>query len=152
MGVDAYMEQILFFVIFLVSSMLLGAMLFFSFLVAPITFIKLEAKPAGQFIRSIFPHYYLIVIIFSLIAAILLALVQHTSAVMMFFITLSGLFSRQILIPKVNSYRDAEIAGDTSAKSKFDNLHRLSVGINGGQIILLIVSIVNIQQMGLRVT
>ena len=57
----------------------------------------------------------------------------------MLVIALSGLFSRQSLIPKINNYRDAEIAGDKSAKSKFDRLHRLSVGINGGQIILLIV-------------
>ena len=146
------MEQTLFVVSFLVSSMLLGAMLFFSFLVAPITFIKLEAKSAGQLIRSIFPHYYLIIIVFSLIAAILLTLAHQTSAVMMFFITISGLFSRQCLIPNINNYRDGEIAGDTSAKSKFDNLHRLSVGINGAQIILLIVSIMNIYQTGLRLT
>ena len=146
------MEQTLLVVSFLVSSMLLGAMLFFSFLVAPITFIKLEAKSAGQLIRSIFPHYYLIIIIFSLIAAILLTLAHQTSAVMMFFIAISGLISRQCLIPNINNYRDAEIAGDTSAKSKFDNLHRLSVGVNGAQIILLIVSIVNIYQTGLRLT
>ena len=144
------MEQSLFVFSFLVASMLFGAMLFFSFLVAPITFIKLEAKPAGQLIRSIFPHYYLIIIIFSLIAVVLLSLAHHTSAVLMLFIALSGLFSRQSLIPKINNYRDAEIAGDTSAKSKFDRLHRLSVGINGGQIILLIVSIVKIYQTGLR--
>ena len=143
------MEQTLFVVSFLVASMLLGAMLFFSFLVAPITFIKLEPKSAGQLIRSIFPYYYLIIIFFSLIAAVLLTLAHHTSAVLMLFIALSGLFSRQSLIPKINNYRDAEIAGDTSAKSKFDRLHRLSVGINGGQIILLIVSIVQIYQTGL---
>jgi hypothetical protein len=146
------MEQTLFVVSFLVAAMLFGAMLFFSFLVAPITFIKLEAKSAGQLIRSIFPYYYLIIIVFSLIAAVLLTLAHHTSAVFMLFIALSGLFSRQSLIPKINNYRDAEIAGDTSAKSKFDHLHRLSVGINGGQIILLIVSIVNIYQTGLRLT
>jgi hypothetical protein len=147
---DVYMEQTLFLVSFLVASMLFGAMLFFSFLVAPITFIKLEAKSAGQLIRSIFPHYYLIVIVFSLIPAVLLTLANHTSAILMLVIALTGLFSRQSLIPKINNYRDAEIAGDKSAKSKFDRLHRLSVGINGGQIILLIVSIVNIYQTGLR--
>jgi hypothetical protein len=149
---DVYMEQTLFLVSFLVTSMLFGAMLFFSFLVAPITFIKLDAKSAGQLIRSIFPHYYLIIIIFSLIAAFLLTLANHTSAVLMLLIALTGLFSRQSLIPKINNYRDAEIAGDTNAKAKFDRLHRLSVGINGGQIIVLIISIVHIYQTGLRHT
>ena len=146
------MEQTLLLVSFLVASMLFGVMLFFSFLVAPITFIKLEAKPAGQLIRSIFPYYYLIIIIFSLISAVLLTLTYQTSAVLMLVIGLSGIFSRQSLIPKINNYRDAEIAGDKSAKSKFDRLHRLSVGINAGQIIVLIVSIVNIYQTGLRHT
>ena len=146
------MEQTLLVVSFLLASMLFGAMLFFSFLVAPITFIKLEAKPAGQLIRSIFPHYYLIIIFFSLIALVLLAFAHHSSAVLMLLITISSLFSRQTLIPKINNYRDAEIAGDTSAKLKFDRLHRLSVGINAGQIIMLILSIVNIYQTGLRHT
>ena len=132
--------------------MLFGAMLLFSFLVAPITFIKLEAKPAGYLIRSIFPHYYLVIIIFSLIPAVLLTLAHHASAILMLAIALSGIFSRQILIPKINNYRDAEIAGDKSAKSKFDYFHRLSVGINGVQLIVLIISIVNIYQTGLRHT
>jgi hypothetical protein len=145
---EIYMEQTLFLMSFLVASMLLGAMLFFSFLVAPITFIKLEAKSAGQLIRSIFPHYYIIIIIFSLVSGVLRSFAHHTSAVLMFLITISGLFSRQILIPNINNYRDAEIAGDANAKSKFDRWHRLSVGINGGQIFVLIVSIVNIYQTG----
>ena len=73
-------------------------------------------------------------------------------ALLMLVIALSGIFSRQSLIPKINNYRDAEIAGDTKAKSKFDRLLRMSVGINGGQIIVLIISIVNIYQAGLRHT
>ena len=146
------MEQTLFVVSFLLTSMLFGAMLFFSFLVAPITFIKLEMKPAGQLIRSIFPHYYLIIIIFSFIAVILLTLAHDISAILMLFIALTGLFSRQSLIPRINNFRDSELAGDTSAKSQFDRLHRLSVAINGGQLILLIISMVNIYQTGLRHT
>ena len=138
------MEQTFFTVSFLLASMLFGAMLFFSFLIAPITFIKLEAAAAGKLIRSIFPHYYLIIIILSFVTAVLLILANHSSAVLMFIIGLSGVFARQSLIPKINKYRDGEIAGDLDAKSKFDRLHRLSVVINGGQIILLIISIVTI--------
>ena len=144
------MDQILILLSFLATSMLFGAMLFFSFVVAPITFIKLEAKPAGQLIRSIFPHYYLVLIIFSLIPALFLALVPHTTALLMLTVALSGIFSRQSLMPRINNYRDAEIAGDLSAKSKFDSLHRLSVGINCAQIIVLIIAIINIYQTGFR--
>ena len=147
---EVSMDQILILLSFLVTSMLFGAMLFFSFVVAPITFIKLEAKPAGQLIRSIFPHYYLVLIIFSLIPALFLALVPHTTALLMLTVALSGIFSRQSLMPKINNYRDAEIAGDSSAKSKFDSLHRLSVGINCAQIIVLIIAIINIYQTGFR--
>ncbi len=138
------MEQIFFILSFLLASMLFGAMLFFSFLVAPITFIKLDATEAGKLIRSIFPYYYLKIIILSFATAVLLTLANHFSAVLMFIIGLSAVFSRQSLIPKINKYRDAEIAGDVSAKSKFDSFHRLSVIINGGQIVLLIISIVTI--------
>ena len=43
----------------------LGAMLFFSFVIAPVIFKVLDAKNAGKFVRKIFPHYYLINLIFS---------------------------------------------------------------------------------------
>ena len=40
------------------TSIILGIMLFFSFVVAPVTFTALDEENARKFIRRIFPFYY----------------------------------------------------------------------------------------------
>ncbi len=136
------MEQILQFSGFTIAAILLGAMLFFSGLVAPVVFIKLDPKQAAAFIRSIFPHYYSVIIILSLISTCLLARGYDKPYLMMALVFLLGLISRQILMPRINTYRDAEIAGDKNAKITFNRLHKLSVGINATQIALLIAALI----------
>ena len=42
---------------------LFGSMAFFSCVMAPLIFIKLEAATASQFIRSVFPRYYLVILV-----------------------------------------------------------------------------------------
>ena len=48
--------------------LLLGGMLFFPIVVAPIVFTSLPELEAGQFLRSMFPRYYLFMIFFSALA------------------------------------------------------------------------------------
>ena len=40
------------------TSIIFGIMLFFSFVVAPVTFTALNEENARKFIRKIFPYYY----------------------------------------------------------------------------------------------
>ena len=40
------------------TSMILGIMLFFSFVIAPVVFTTLDEENARKFIRRIFPYYY----------------------------------------------------------------------------------------------
>jgi len=48
--------------------------------------------------------------------------------------TLAGfVLARQVLMPMINRARDAEVAGDAGAGSRFQRLHRLSVAFNGVQ-------------------
>ena len=42
------------------TSVILGTMVFFSFVVAPVTFTTLNEENARKFIRKIFPYYYLL--------------------------------------------------------------------------------------------
>ena len=53
----------------LAAAGVFGSMLFFSAVVAPLVFIRLEAATAGQFIRGLFPSYYLFVLALAAIAA-----------------------------------------------------------------------------------
>ena len=42
------------------TAMVLGIMLFFSFILAPMIFKVLSPENAGIFVRAIFPYYYLV--------------------------------------------------------------------------------------------
>ena len=55
-------------------SIILGIMLFFSFVVAPIVFTTLDEENARKFIRKIFPYYYNVNLGISLLALIILFL------------------------------------------------------------------------------
>jgi hypothetical protein len=122
--------------------MLLGAMLFFPSVVAPVVFTSLPEAQAGAFLRSMFPRYYGFMIALSLIAALLFLVANDESAyqaaIVCLFIGVSTLWVRQWLLPRINAARDAQLAGDTEAGRRFDRDHKLSVGINMLQLFLLV--------------
>jgi len=110
-----------------------GVIVFFSFVVAPITFITLDIENAGKFIRRLFPFYYGFNL-FCLILSLLIALVDGSFAVRYHIVILCVilfLFTLLYLMPKINKYRD------NSNERMFKITHRLSVVINYVQLILL---------------
>ena len=122
--------------------LLLGAMLFFPSVVAPVVFTSLPEAQAGVFLRSMFPRYYAFMIALSLIAALLFLVANDEStyqaAIVCLFVGLSTLWVRQWLLPRINTARDAQLAGDVEAGRRFDRDHKLSVGINMVQLVLLV--------------
>ena len=122
--------------------MLLGAMLFFPSVVAPVVFTSLPEAQAGAFLRSMFPRYYAFMIALSLVAALLFLVFSDESAyqaaIVCLFVGVSTLWVRQWLLPRINMARDAQLAGDTEAGRRFDRDHKLSVGINLLQLVLLV--------------
>ena len=110
-----------------------GVIVFFSFVVAPITFITLDIENAGKFIRRLFPFYYGFNL-FCLILSLLISLVDGSFAVRYHIVILCVilfLFTLFYLMPKINKYRD------NSNERMFNITHRLSVVINYAQLILL---------------
>jgi len=122
--------------------MLLGAMLFFPSVVAPVVFTSLPEAQAGAFLRSMFPRYYAFMIALSLVAALLFLVFSDESAyqaaIVCLLVGVSTLWIRQRLLPRINTARDAQLAGDTEAGRRFDRDHKLSVGINMVQLVLLV--------------
>ena len=121
------------------TSIILGIMLFFSFAVAPTTFKFLDEKNARSFIRGIFPIYYILNLIISLLALFIFIFVGNFSLnfYLMVMICLLFIMSNFVLMPLINKYRDS------GQEKKFKIFHFLSVIINFIQIILLIVILVN---------
>lgn len=120
---------------FAATGVLLGAMLFFSGVVAPLVFVKLDGAVAAKFIRQVFPWYYLVVILVSGGAALALAAFCPWEALALAGVCGAGLLARQVLMPAINRARDAGLAGDEAAGRRFSRLHRLSVWINAAQML-----------------
>lgn len=121
-------------------SALFGAMVFFPSVVAPTVFRALEPDDAGRFLRRLFPSYYAFMIIMSLVAAATLY-ARPLLAGGLALVAATTLFVRQFLVPKINAWRDAELAGDASAGKKFATGHRASVMVNVAQLVFVGVAI-----------
>ncbi len=119
----------------LAAALLLGSMAFFSAVMAPLVFIKLDAATAGRFIRGVFPWYYLVVLGLAALAAAALAAGRPADASVMAAVALGAWISRQVLMPRINAHRDRALGGDAAAGRRFDRLHRVSVWINAAQLL-----------------
>ncbi len=116
------------------ASGILGIMLFFSFIVAPITFTVLDENASRKFIRKIFPYYYLTNLVLSLTCVICFYLIQQitTDFFLILLISLLFIISNFILMPLINKFRDS------NQEKKFKYSHALSVLINFLQLFILI--------------
>ena len=117
------------------TAIILGAMIFFSFVVAPTTFKLLDEENSRKFIRGIFPFYYLLNLTLSFVASILFFLSQNLSVDFLLMVIVSVLFaiSSFILMPMINKFRD------NSEDKKFKISHFISVIINFVQLIFLVI-------------
>ena len=115
-------------------SIVLGVMLFFSFVVAPVTFKSLNEDNARIFIRKIFPYYYSVNLIISLLILLIFIILKKFSIDFYFILIISILFalSNFLLMPLINRYRD------NKEDKKFKYSHFISVVINFIQMIFLI--------------
>ena len=114
-------------------SVILGTMVFFSFVVAPVTFTTLNEENARIFIRKIFPYYYNVNLVVCLLATSCFVFINTYSLNFYLILSTTILFgvSSFILMPLINKYRD------NNEDKKFKYLHMMSVIINFIQIIFL---------------
>lgn len=118
------------------TGILLGTMLFFSFALTPMVFIRLEASVAAGFVRALFPLYYLIIIVLGAAASLTLAIADRPiPAAAMALVAAFAVMTRQLLIPRLDALRAAKEAKDETATRQFKALHRFSVIVNLLQII-----------------
>jgi len=116
----------------------LGIMLFFSFVVAPVTFTALNEENARKFIRKIFPYYYNVNLVISFLILIFFTILRNFSLnyYLILVVTLLFALSSFILMPLINKYRDEQ------QNIKFKYTHFTSVVINFLQMILLVIILV----------
>ena len=120
------------------AACLLGGMVFFAAILAPLVFTKLDGATAAQFIRATFPRYYLYVAVAAALGGIGLVWHDWPSGVMLLLVALVTVWLRQGLMPRINRLRDAGLAGDTASNAQFDRMHRVSVGVNMAQVLAVL--------------
>ena len=116
------------------TSMILGIMLFFSFVIAPVVFTTLDENNARKFIRRIFPFYYNVNLGISVIVLMIFILLSKIGVDFYLILAITVLFatSNYLLMPLINKYRDEK------QEKKFKYSHFLSVLINFVQMICLV--------------
>ncbi|MFL2824431.1 MAG: DUF4149 domain-containing protein [Alphaproteobacteria bacterium] len=120
------------------SVALLSIMIFYSFGIAINVHRTLDKENAGKLLRKLFPIYFLWGLFISVLAEIIFLLnAKQEQAFIMALIAIGYLYSRQILVPKINKSRDLANEGDEKSKKDFNSLHFQSVAINLIQMLLL---------------
>lgn len=105
----------------LLTALLFGGMILYSFGFAAFLFSALPATTAGPVIRQAFPHFYMFVAATAALAALLVAAQDMTSAILLGLIGVTVIPTRQLLMPAINH------ATDTGNKTRFHWLHGASV-------------------------
>ena len=120
------------------TSIIFGIMLFFSFVVAPVTFTALNEENARKFIRKIFPYYYNVNLVISSLVLIFFIILKIFSLDFYLILSVAILFavSNFILMPLINKFRDEK------QDKKFKQSHFVSVVINFVQMILLVIVLI----------
>ncbi len=122
----------------LATSCLLGGMVFFGAVMAPLVFTKLDAAASGPFIRATFPRYYGYVLVAAGLGAVGLTARDLISAAVLAVVAGVTAWLLWGLMPRINALRDAELAGDAVAAPRFARLHRASVSVNMVQLLAVI--------------
>ncbi len=105
----------------LITALLFGGMVLYSFGFAAFVFSALPPELAGKTLRRAFPHFYLFVLITASVAAAAIWQHDRMAATLLAMIALTTLPTRQFLMPAIN------LATDTGANTRFKVLHGLSV-------------------------
>ena len=125
-------------IIIYLTSMILGIMLFFSFVIAPVVFTTLDEENARKFIRRIFPFYYNVNLGISILILLIFLIISKIGMDFYIFLVITILFaiSNYILMPLINKFRDEK------QDKKFKQSHFVSVVINFVQMILLVIVLI----------
>ena len=115
-------------------AMILGIMLFFSFVIAPVVFTTLDEDNARKFIRRIFPFYYNVNLMISFVILLIFLFLSKLGVDFYLILLITILFatSNYLLMPLINKYRDEK------QDKKFKYSHFISVVINFAQMICLV--------------
>lgn len=116
-------------------ALITGGMFFFAAIMTPLVFTKLPPETSGPFIRQAFPVYSMVMAGMTLVAALLLW--SYTEAIHLMLVFVLFVWAWLWLMPRINRHRDDQLRGNQKAGKTFNRLHRLSVGVNLAQMVIV---------------
>ena len=117
-------------VVSIIASSLLGAMIFFSTIIAPTVFTVLEPSQASRFLRKLFPRMFLLGIFVGLAIMVAGLILADIFSLAVGFLIFFGFFiNKTSIMPKINILSDAISNGDDDKRKEFGRMHALSVGL-----------------------
>jgi hypothetical protein len=131
----------------------LGSIIFFSFFTAPVVFTVLARPDAGKVVSVIFPRYYILGYVAGgvafILAMYLLVLNRGHRGWWLANVLAIGIaiactiYAGTVVRPRVDAIRTVseEANPDPATKAEFDNLHHLSVRLNGAVLLLDLVAL-----------
>jgi hypothetical protein len=132
----------------------LGGMIFFTIFTAPAVFAVLSTTDAGKVVGAIFPRYYLLGYVTGVISTILAAYFAFGRGPRLWW-SLAALalaaalgltfYAGTTIRPRINAIRSVNVDPnpDPARKAEFDQLHRLSVLLNGGAMVLNLLALLS---------
>jgi hypothetical protein len=145
--------MILLFIYLLAMVCWVGAIIFFSFFTAPVVFTVLARPDAGKVVSVIFPRYYILGYVAGGLAFLIAIYLLVTgngargwwlASVLTIGIALGCTFYAGIVVrPRVDAIRSVseQENPDPATKAEFDNLHHLSVMLNGAVLLLDLIAL-----------
>lgn len=126
----------------LLTALLLGGMVWFSFVFAPMAFKKLPKETAGTFISHVFPVYYWSGL--ALAVGATLTAGDWTDRIVLAGV--AGLFGVGlfVFIPVLDGLRDRARAEEPVAKAAFGRWHGISMVVNLAQIMAVLVAFIRL--------
>jgi len=114
----------------LATALVFGGMAVFSFLVVPAAFRALGRADAAKLMGALFPVYYRVMAIASAVAAVAFAVAGRPEEWALAGVALGFVGLLYLLRPALDAARALREAGKPEGERRFARLHRLSVGIN----------------------
>ena len=110
------------------TALLLGGMVFFSFVVTPVAFRRLDPEAGSALIRALFPVYYRTMAVLAVGASLFAN--SRADSLALAAIGLGFVAVMVVLRPHLARARAARELGDFGGEARFRRLHALSVIVN----------------------
>ena len=125
-------------------AVLIGSMIFFMAVVSPSVFATLSTNASSKLLRTIFPRMFLFGFIIAILSLVLCYISSNIlNSILLIIVAMSFIINRNYLTPKINNFRDKELAGDKKASSSFKYMHLLSFLLFVLNFIILIGIVIN---------